>query len=319
MTARRKPATTLNVAVTRKEYDSGLLLINVVCSFLDEDFSPRVASGECFVSLVHEDSGEKWTGQCVSNSGGEPCTVVVDVSNANFETPTALQVRYGLTSSLGSLHSDEIRVSPSAAQLESKYNEEATSIPVTDNVVLYLPQRPLYAGESFMISVVVRGSETVSQAKFAIDLANATQLLEYDLASISEIGRSTWDLTMGTPIEGRLVFIMVKKPDATSIFAPNEDQHVLSMNLRVATTLLGSSDAKIGVQVYEFGVGINPEVPPGGVVIPSGGYASGSVIARPSALESAPNAERYGVYLNQPGLIKLRQDTAVSLVAQLET
>jgi len=308
------------IVVVHDELDSAGRTVRIACATTDANFSPRVGSGSCFVK-VNATSGQAGTASCSAKSSGVPCemSLSVPVGMLNNED---LAVYYGLDNTVSTKSNHTIRGLMSPMQVEAEYISGGMTA-MADNFVMTLPQRGLYAGESFEVEVVARGDETIALAKFALDLSASTNVLEFVQGTVSEKSSSTWELTTIAPADGVQVFILVKKVDFVAQPGNNADQEVLTLTLRVKSNLafpISEGDVRVGLRVYEFGVGINPEVAPGGVSIPAveGGWVHGSVVGR--AHPSAEDADGgLGVYLNRPGFVHVRDNSAVGLVAQVES
>ncbi|PHR00379.1 MAG: hypothetical protein COB29_15825, partial [Sulfitobacter sp.] len=229
-----------------------------------------------------------------------------------------LAVSYGLDNSFAMSHPAKITAHAPAAVAEAKYIMAGHPRP-HNNFILTLPQRGLYPGEPFEVKVTARGDETIALAKFAIDISGSMDSIEFVAGTVKEQSSSTWELMGIAPTNGIHVFILVKKVDFVTQPGNNVDQNVLTLQLRVKSSVsspISEGTLAIGLRVYEFGVGINPEVPPGGVTIPAveGAWVGGSVIGRPVTSASGANGG-FGVFLNRPAFVHVRANNAAGIMA----
>eukprot|EP00040_Diaphanoeca_grandis_P037033 m.239325 g.239325 ORF g.239325 m.239325 type:complete len:2593 (+) comp33743_c0_seq1:121-7899(+) len=313
-----KPAANLNVIIVDTEVGSDNPKARFACHTTDIDFSAFVGSGQCHVQLVST-TGSFLTGSCSASSSGRPCQISISIPT-EFLTGADLMVRSGLDISYGQTHTN-ITTIPTIPITEERYKidkDEGAAAAVKDTFVLLLPQKPLFPGESFKIKIVARADETISQAKFALDLTNASDIVEFTSTPVVELGSTTWELTAIEPQNGLQVFILVKKVDFVPQPGNNENQEVLEISLQVKDFVWESQipeiDVSIALRVYEFGVGINPEVPPGGVTIPAfkGAWVHGSAIGW-------PRHDSSGVYVNEASAIKVKKNSPTGIIAKIDS
>ena len=281
--------------------------VRVACSFSDENFSPRVRNhvdNTCYVKVIDSNSTNEKTASCRAKSNGVPCIATIVFTEAEYNLVVGdLSVSYGLnTSYFNTL--PEVTGFPSVQNVEKEYNSVPGNVPVENNFVVIVPSRALLPGEEFWVTIVARADTTINFAKFALDLTNST--LEYvsTAGTVDKTGAQTWDYSVADPDDGLLVCLLFCKPSPQEQPGNQANQEVARVQLRMSATAdPGVCNEDIGLRVYEFAVGTNPEVPPGGQVIPAGGYVAGAVIGS-------------SVSRNTNGCLNVQDDGPSGIIAQ---
>ena len=317
VTVPRRPAAFVNVIVVNREVDTESPSLKIYCAMMDASYSTKVDSGrsQCYVKI--QSTILEATAVCSADQNTGMCSVSFNVDRMLGNGSIA--VKYGLNSSYAETHRVLVLAHPPVAIIESSaITAGATAIGST--MVMTLPPRALYSTEEFSVEIHGRGVETVSYAKFAIDVSNSSAAVEIIANSVTEHSAGTWTLTQAAIVNSVQIFIITKKASescttgATPCYVPQPGNHanqpVISIRLRVsnaATT--GPMNATIRLRVYEFSVGNNPAVPPGNnAIVPVSqggtGWVEGSVIG-PGDPTGTVNAGTLGLFRNMPGIVRI--------------
>ena len=317
----RGPASYVRVVVVQTEVDSGASNVKVYCLLLDQHFSPRVDpdSSDCHVSLATTTGNARVSQRrsCRGNRNSGKCNINFDVSHMLEDGDLA--VTYGLNASCIFTHPRAIMVHPVAVTVEQEALSAGVA-PIESTIVMSLPARSLYPSETFTITVSARGTETMSYAKFAVDVSGSSLAIEIVSGSATALGGSTWTMSPGNVADGIQMFILTKKASDSCAVSPSPcyepqpgshaNQPILTLQLRVSANplVLPAGNAAIRLRVYEFSIGSNPEVPPGGnPIVPTSqggtGWVDGSAIGRRDTSQRRQIAT--GTYRNSPGQVTI--------------
>jgi hypothetical protein len=77
-----------------------------------------------------------------------------------------IEVSYGLTSDCELTMNASITAHVAPSLVETWYSADAATLAVEDTLVMTLPAKQMYPGESFELKITARGDETISYAKF---------------------------------------------------------------------------------------------------------------------------------------------------------
>ena len=322
LTTPREAAVNVNILLVDDEIDTQSSTVRVYCMMTDAGFSPRVepSQSQCHVAVVASDGSTIQQQRCAANRQTGVCSMTYDIQS----TPSLgnLTIKYGLNATMVFGHTQSVMVHPSFQQAEELRLADSQPA-LTDTLVLVAPARQVFPGEVFEVEINGRGTETISYAKFAVDVTGGGNVLEIVEDSHQSSSTDTWTISPAERIGGLQMFIIVKKaadscdsgssPCYVSQPGDQAPQPVLSIRLRVADTYDGDDTAaRVVLRIYEFSVGINPEVPPGGreiVPVERGGrgWAHGCVIGRGI------------IYRNRMGTIGVRSNRPVGMFARLSS
>ena len=325
-TIARRPAVNVEVVVIHTEVDSSVTTVRIQCAMTDEDFSPKVdrTQSRCYMKLTT--SGSQALTQsmnCRADRNSGMCHSTFFVSSSMLDDGD-IRVNYGLDNTVSLVSQTMVHVHRPIASVEE--DALATGIAaIENNLLLALPQRSLFPTESFTIGVNGRGTETISYAKFAIDVSG-TSALKIVPDSAAALSANTWNLSPAEVVDGVQMFILVKKSadscaDGSSpCYQPQpgdqQDQPILSLSLQVQNNVV-ASNVSIRLRVYEFSVGINPEVPPGGnPIVPASQGGTGWVDG------SALGCELFGqggIFRGAPGTVSIRLNEPVGLITMFDS
>ena len=313
-TAQRKAAAFIEALLVDQELDVGRPRVRAVCRVLDANFSPVVADGTtCFFEL-RQTSGEQQQQSCVVSDTTGICTVLFTGIEGAWLSGSPVHLHYGLTADAELVLDQAITVySPHAATEEA--HEDSGGSELTNSFVIYTPSRTLYPNERFTARVVVRAAETVTSAKFAIDLTDAHDFVDFD-GALQQLSSATWTYTVGEVYNNTITVIMTRSSphDCTacnncadcSVTLPgfNADQPVVNVPLRVKSRVDAAAVSTIRVRVFELNVG-SVSVNPGGQIISGPGvWVPGHAIAR-------------GVHWNAPGQMYFTPNSVRGVFSQL--
>ena len=321
-TTPREAAANVNIVLVDDEIDTQSSTVRVYCMMTDAGFSPRVepSQSRCHVGVVASDGSTIQQQSCAANRQTGVCIVTYDIrSTPSLDT---LTIKYGLNASLPFSHTQSVTVHPSCQQAEELRIANYQPA-LNDTLVLVAPARQVFPGEEFEIEINGRGTETISYAKFAVDVVGVGNMLQIVEDSYHSSSTDTWTISPADLVGGIQMFIIVKKaadacdtgssPCYVSQPGDQTPQPVLSLRLRVVDTYDGEDmAARIVLRIYEFSVGINPEVPPGGreiVPVAQGGrgWAHGCVIGGGE------------IYRNRMGNIGVRPNRPIGMFARLSS
>ena len=310
-----KTAVHVRALLVDKEVDENTRRVRVACQAMDENFDTAgvLQTTRCFVRLETASSVFSASANCRPDAVMGQCTATFDQLNDQMLSNGNLTIRYGLNTETPSRLGEIVLAHPPLAAVDDSG--------LQNNYVLTVPSRSLFAGEVFTAKVTARATETVALGQFSIDIGDADGAVEFVLNSARELSSTTWTMSMTSLNSTTPMFVMLAVAPQSCTACPScrpchvaqpggqADQQVLEVQLKV-TADVEDANAALRLRVYEFGVGADLEVPPGGQVIreSAAGWVHGHVLG--GVGDSTVN-------VNIPGALSIKTNSAVGMFAYL--